>query len=348
MYTEDFQQAAKPADSALGRMKNLGVPFTPDNYTVWYEFYSGQNPELKRVIDIMMSNNQTINAERSKQIYEKFFGTGADANADVALKLEAAADRILVAIANADQNTAEYGEALQAFSGNLNTGTDGGGLKGAIAEALSATTAMQSHVRALQTRVESSATQITDLREELKLVRQDSFTDGLTGIANRKCFDEKLRQSTAEAMETGEPLSLIIADIDHFKKLNDTHGHLVGDHMLRLIAQTLHQGIKGQDTAARFGGEEFAIILPNTFFADAAALAESLRKSVGNKRLTKKGSSQDFGTVTVSMGVTAFVPGEPIPEFVRRADMALYRAKRYGRNKVVSEAPDQTQPVETG
>ena len=109
-------------------------------------------------------------------------------------------------------------------------------------------------------------------------------------------------------------------------------------HVLRLIAQTLRFGIKGRDTVARYGGEEFAIVLPDTELSGATALAEALRKSVADKRLVKKGSDQDFGSITLSMGVTEFTPGESLEAFVRRADMLLYRAKKYGRNRVVAEA----------
>ncbi|CAO3400004.1 Putative diguanylate cyclase (GGDEF domain) [Azospirillum palustre] len=135
-----------------------------------------------------------------------------------------------------------------------------------------------------------------------------------------------------------QPLSLLMVDIDHFKSFNDTHGHLVGDHVLKLVARMLTECIKGRDTATRYGGEEFAIILPRTSLENATRLAEQVRVFVGGRQIVNKARNANYGTVALSVGVAQFRPGEPALTLVRRADQALYAAKRSGRNRVTAEA----------
>jgi diguanylate cyclase len=193
-------------------------------------------------------------------------------------------------------------------------------------------------VRRLQAQVEGSTQEIVELREKLEVSRKEALTDALTGLANRKCFDERLLAASKTADDDGEPLCLVLADIDSFKQLNDRFGHGFGDQVLKLVAHTLVQGIKGRDTAARFGGEEFALILPNTPLQGAVTVAENMRKAIAAKKLARKGESKTIGTVTLSFGVTQYGPGEPLDILVRRADELLYRAKRLGRNRVIAEA----------
>jgi diguanylate cyclase len=163
------------------------------------------------------------------------------------------------------------------------------------------------------------------------------MTDGLTGIANRKAFDEKLRQEAMASMENGKPLSLLLLDIDHFKKFNDNHGHQVGDQVLRLMAETLELNIKGQDFAARYGGEEFAIILPQTTLDSAKQAANMLRHNVETHNIVNKSNQNKVGRITVSIGVATFRFGEPLARLIERSDEALYLAKSRGRNQVASE-----------
>jgi len=163
------------------------------------------------------------------------------------------------------------------------------------------------------------------------------MTDALTGIPNRKLFDIKLRREATEAAETGDALSLLMIDVDYFKKFNDTYGHIVGDQVLRLLGAVLTSCVKGRDTAARYGGEEFAIILPDTNLDGARTVGEEICAQVGEKKVLNKKTGEDFGRLTISVGVGTFKNGEPLVELIARADGALYQAKQQGRNRVVTE-----------
>src|SRR4029077_6283040 len=159
-----------------------------------------------------------------------------------------------------------------------------------------------------------------------------------TSLANRKYFDNAIAAAIEKAADRGEPLSLLMTDVDHFKKFNDSFGHLTGDQGLRLVAMSVKQNVKGQDTAARYGGEEFAVVLPNTVLASAITVAEHIRRAVMTKELMKRSTGEHLGRVTISVGVASLRAGDTVQTLIERADVCLYPAKRSGRNMVVSEA----------
>jgi diguanylate cyclase (GGDEF)-like protein len=158
-------------------------------------------------------------------------------------------------------------------------------------------------------------------------------TDRLTGIWNRLHFDEAAVAEIERAARYGEPLSLLIFDIDHFKTINDTHGHLVGDQVLVELTQRVRQHLRTADVLARWGGEEFVVLLPHTRGEDAVKLAEKLR------RLVAGAPFPEVGQVTSSFGVAEFRPHETTDLWLTRVDDALYAAKAGGRNRVCLAAP---------
>jgi diguanylate cyclase len=159
------------------------------------------------------------------------------------------------------------------------------------------------------------------------------MTDGLTNLANRKAFDEALERAVQAAEATGEPLTLAVLDIDHFKNFNDTWGHQTGDQVIRYVAGVIAGIGASPRTAARYGGEEFAIILPGVDARTALTLVEKLREEIGSRMLKRRSTNQDLGAVTVSAGLAERLPGEPQASFIERADTALYASKRAGRNR---------------
>lgn len=175
------------------------------------------------------------------------------------------------------------------------------------------------------------------LQTNLEAIRYESLTDELTTLGNRKHFDTALEQSIAQASHDGEPLALLLTDIDHFKRFNDTYGHQTGDQVLRLVALTTKQSVKSNDIPCRYGGEEFAIILPRSDLAEARSIAEKIRTSVMSKELLKRSTGENLGRITVSIGISVYTKGDTAHGLVARADEALYTAKRNGRNLVVTE-----------
>jgi len=170
-----------------------------------------------------------------------------------------------------------------------------------------------------------------------------TFLDGLTGIANRRHFDEELLQESRRAKRDKTPLSLIMLDIDYFKAFNDTYGHLKGDDCLKIVTSTLKKTLKRPgDLLARYGGEEFAVVLPNTGEVGAAVIAEELRASIESASIIHINSlCADY--VTVSLGVVTRCPeqDETPDDMILAADRALYRSKHEGRNRVSCDANNE-------
>ena len=183
-----------------------------------------------------------------------------------------------------------------------------------------------------------SSDEVAVLRKALKQSSAKPMLDPLTGLQNRKSFDNQLNKLVSESRASGNDISLVFADVDFFKSFNDTWGHQTGDHVLRLVAEVMDANVKGQDVLARYGGEEFAVILPNTGLDNAVMLADRMRKAIESRRLKKRRTNADLGTITMSMGVAILREGDTADTLVERADKMLYRSKENGRNRVTSDS----------
>ena len=176
----------------------------------------------------------------------------------------------------------------------------------------------------------SNASLARQLSEALLLVQHEADTDALTGQPNRRALDELLRHQVERAHAVGRAFSILLLDIDHFKLVNDTHGHGAGDDTLRAFAQRVREHLRQGDTCARYGGEEFVVVLPGTSLVAALEVAERLRQGVAEASLM----SVPLVRATVSIGAAQHVPGETVEQLLARADTAVYAAKRGGRNQV--------------
>jgi diguanylate cyclase len=192
-------------------------------------------------------------------------------------------------------------------------------------------------VNALNARLQQSQAQIEKRRANLSESQRLGALDTLTHLKNRHWIEANLPKEVNAASESKEPLSLIMADVDHFKKINDTFGHAVGDEILRRFSELLSKNIKGRDTAVRYGGEEFVVVLPHTQIQGAHNLSEQIRAELENKKWMHHRTGQPIGKVTASFGLAQLRAGEKSDELLERADASLYEAKAAGRNCIVSD-----------
>jgi len=346
-HSDEHERTMAFAEIALGQIKALRQPAVPRNYEIWYTYATGYNPSLNEMINETLRRQGTLTAKDLGDIYDTYLSPHrfTDRIDSVGAKVVDEIEQVMAMIGAAVGQTSSYTESLVDVSQQLGSGApDPAGLRTIVEILVRSTREVEETNNTLEERLKASKEEIIQLQEHLEAVRNESLTDPLTGLANRKYFDQMLERAVADTKPTDEPLSLMLTDIDHFKKFNDTFGHLTGDQVLRLVAQAVKQNVKGQDIAARYGGEEFAIILPNTALRQALTVADHIRRGVVSKELIKRSTGENLGRVTISVGVAMLHHGEPLQALIERADSCLYAAKRNGRNQVICETDPEVAP----
>ena len=272
-------------------------------------------------------------------MYAKHLGRDPDEHsvADAAEALHQEAQGLVEDVAANGEQLRRYDAALTACSAGISADRSMESLARAVATLTVETTRASERNRVLEQQLAISTSRVARLRDSLSEVKREATTDALTGLCNRKAFDARLRRALSAAKADGTAVSLLLLDVDHFKRVNDTHGHHVGDLVLRLIGRLLSESVKGRDTAARYGGEEFAIILVGAALHAGRIVAEQLRCTLEGKDFGKRGATGEAASVTISIGVAQVRPGETGSAALARADLALYRAKETGRNRVCVE-----------
>jgi diguanylate cyclase len=332
-YDDSLEKSAEYLRQAIQLMSRQKAALHPVTYAVWYEYVAGRNQALRQAIDSLTQNGKQLDEAATNALFRKH----------VAELDEATAQRVTTGLqkvmADISQSTSQAGDQADQFGSVLAKWTESaGGVETdqdhGVGTLLDHTRRMQGAIGALKGKLDDSHREIEQLRQEVKRAREDALADGLTGLANRKAFDMALATCLAGTgnQETGP--SLLITDIDFFKKVNDSYGHVFGDKVIKAVAQILKDNVKGKDTAARFGGEEFVVLLPETPVNGAAQLAERIRGMVERLRIKRLDKNEAIASITVSLGVATYRKGETPSEFIARADTALYDAKHNGRNKV--------------
>jgi len=335
-----YEQALRDMQAAVVDLQRRRILPTPLTLLLWYCHVSGLYPDLSREIVAARIDENGLSDRDIASLSRHILGATPETIEQIGRRIEQTLEATVERIDQAACREKRYGRDLQSFQQAVSVEADTQTLHGLVVQLLERTKAMQEQTEELQRQLLGSASTVTMLRQDLEVARREANVDGLTGIANRRAFEFELARLAAEAELDGTRFSVLLADIDDFKKFNDNYGHILGDQLLKLVARTIVRCVKGQDVVARYGGEEFAILLPTTRLADALGLAVQIRKAVASSRLTLRHSNKDLGTVTISIGVAEFQCGELAAHVVARADKALYRAKAAGRNRAMASEDD--------
>jgi len=337
---DEHERTMAFAEVALGQIKSLRQTAIPRNYEIWYVYAAGYNSPLNKIINETLARNGKLTEADLEQIYETYLSQikTTDRIDKVGSRVIGEIDDVVKLIDDALGMSASYDESLSGATKELAVARKPDDVEAIVESLVKSTREMRDTNEALGDRLTLSKKEISNLQQSLEAIRAESLTDPLTGLGNRKYFDRSIEVAVQNALANGEPLSLLMFDIDHFKSFNDSYGHLTGDQVLRLVGNSLKQTIKGQDITARYGGEEFAVVLPNTALRQALTVADHIRRAVMAKELKKKSTGEILGRVTISVGVSMLKPGDDTDALIERADACLYAAKRNGRNRVICEA----------
>jgi len=332
-YKDSLDKSAEYLRLALPLMSKQAAGLHPVSYAVWYEYVSGSNPALRAAIEEQLKKGAALDENLTHILYCQFI---AEIDEEQAERISNGFKRVLSEIDSsasmAGEQAGEFGNSLERWSANLSSNID---VSEGLDELLGDTRRMQRNVARLQAQLQAGQKEIEQLKKEVSRAREDALVDSLTGLANRRGFEKALQACLDDVVNNKAPAPCVLmADIDHFKNVIDTYGHVFGDKVIRLVASALHKSIKGKDMAARFGGEEFIILLPDTPLKGASSLAETIRMTIQNGRIKQSDVDKSLAQVTVSLGVASYHPGESATDFIARADSALYVSKGQGRNRV--------------
>ena len=331
------EHVAAVSGQALQLMAQLDVPVTPTNFTVWFAYVLGRSPALRKTIDILRSNKRRFDKTLNRELHSTLFGSNSfkqDVDS-ISEELGSILDHVRDDLSGAIVDSAAQSQELTEVGRSLRTPDDSRRVLTRLGEELAKATQRAS---ALEEKLTEASGELTELRASLEEAEARSRTDALTGLANRRAMEIFLRTAQINAMETGDSLSVFLIDVDHFKKFNDKYGHQVGDQVLRVVAKYLQDGIREGDLAARYGGEELMCILPGASLEICRQVADRIRARVAGARVTRRGTGQEIGQVTISTGVAQFKPGESFEALIERCDEALYQAKQSGRNCTIAAA----------
>lgn len=329
---------------ALPLMSRYKIPVTPQNYWVWYQYVCEDIRPIKETIDRLIEAGEPVDEAATQALYRRYIESQDQQHAERAEEaIRQLIESVSSSLTSADKEVTRYEASLGECAAELGADVSSDRLK-ALVDALSnSTNQMHQGSANLHTNLDESRREVKALKEQLEQAKNEAKTDPLTGLANRKGFEASLEAIRAEFDGKPSAHTLLIADIDKFKSVNDNYGHLFGDKILKVVAKALDNLTKGKDIAARFGGEEFVVVLPGTDIEGGLTVSESIRGNIENGRIFNPKTNEEIQRITISIGATQFDFAEHIDTVIERADQALYRAKENGRNRVeVADSPVQS------
>jgi diguanylate cyclase len=328
------------ASKTISRLGAAQIPTSPANYEVWATHLTGALPDLSREIEARLARNEPFSDEVNEELYDRFFANTRmsvgmlETSETIAKEL---AD-VVCSLRDAGDHTGTYADELQTAATRFDGGLDPASFRAIVGQLAATTREVAAHNRQLADQMQAASRQVEELKTALAGVKVEALTDALTGLANRKMFDETLRRRLLESSTENTGLCLLMFDIDHFKRVNDTWGHPIGDQVIRYIAAVLKLHAQGDMLAARYGGEEFALIAPRTTLESAQALASNISQTIKSKRLTRKSTGELIGAMTISIGIASARASEGPGALISRADAYLYAAKDAGRDCIITDS----------
>jgi diguanylate cyclase len=341
--TRSVPDAGDPAAFAAAALKLAELhetPPTPKIYEVWYSYVSGRPEKLCAEINKLIEKGDAVSAYDLEQLHFGFLAMSEEQRRQQELagycldrEIHKAGGHVRGHIACNDR----FADALKKSANIMTATANPARLRDAIEAVLVDNGRMRAESVKLNHSLDQIRIEVRKLAANLDQARQNECKDPLTHVANRRYFDRALPRHMTEAFATGTPLSLVLADLDNFKSVNDNFGHQAGDDILRYFASLLQKNVKGRDIVARYGGEEFVLLLPSTDVPNAKLLVQQIKAQLEKANLVVSKSGNAIGRVTCSFGIAQARAGEEASGLIRRADVKLYEAKKAGRNRIATD-----------
>jgi diguanylate cyclase len=322
-------------ETTIKNINQYGLNPTPENYHLWFEYATGNTDNLNEALDKELKQNRTPNETLCKKLYQQYIATKQQRDIDeTRILIQKFLKEMVVHLQGWDTSSDNFSDTLTECLTLLNNEPSIDATKEIVSRITQEVKKIHSVSSNLKETLHSLTDEVAVLRDDVNRLGNEALIDSLTQVNNRRGFDIEIKNITEQADLEGFSCALIVADIDHFKKINDNFGHQVGDKILKFVAAILKKNIRGNDILARYGGEEFAIILPNTTQNGAIKVANNLCRAISSRYLSAEANEQTIGHISISLGVSKYIHGESPKELFERADQNMYRAKRLGRNRV--------------
>lgn len=319
------------AENAVARLRRACVVVSPLNFELWFRAEEHPEGPLASELARLECDETPVTEAVSLELAARFLPDhrmvreARESGEQLAQQLEAA-NR---ALHNAQTSQRTFGLNLVAGAEALEGAQDPGGVRRVVAHLVASTRRARADAESLGRELEAATVEVNRLRDHMEIIRREALTDALTGLPNRKAFDSAL----ARACASGEPVTLAMLDVDHFKSFNDAWGHATGDQVLKFVAAMIGRVGPAPRLAARYGGEEFAVLFPGESPEVAAADLRGMQDTIRTRLLTRRTTGEQLGSVTVSVGLATGL-GDTLADLLERADAALYASKRNGRDRL--------------
>ncbi|MDP5033176.1 MAG: GGDEF domain-containing protein [Paraglaciecola sp.] len=335
MSDKNFEMSFSNLKQTIPLLIKHKVAALPINYALWYTYVSNEVPELNLALEGVIKQERPITEAKTKELYRQYLSESQEVTAwELRQSMEAMLIELTQSITDTRSETNGFKITMDNCVDNL-TKVEKEGLSieevmALVRNLVKETQNIRRSTMSFNSALAEAQTEISALRSQLEKSQQEALYDALTGLSNRRYFDEELASHAVHPN-----LFLILVDLDHFKKINDNYGHVMGDLVLKAAAKKIQACCRDSAQAFRFGGEEFAIIVPNSTFAKTRSLAETMRRSMEKIAVKDKRTGEVLGDITASFGIAELRKGMNPLVLVESADKQLYEAKRLGRNRVM-------------
>ena len=311
------------------------ISAVPTNYALWYTYVSNESPELKVAIDDVLDNKMQLSEVKTKALYRHYVAANEEVSAwELRQSLEAMLVELSQSVKDTRLETTSFKKTMDSCVDDLakveKEGLPVEEVMALVRNLVKDTQYIRNSTISFNNALTDAQKEIEALRDQLEQSKQEALYDALTGLCNRRYFDEELASQSLKPN-----LCLMMVDLDHFKKINDNYGHIMGDLVLKAAAKKIQATCRDGAQAFRFGGEEFAIIVPNSSFTKAWSMAESMRKAIEKMAVKNKRTGEVLCDITASIGVAELTKNMNPLALIEKVDKQLYEAKRLGRNRVM-------------